>query len=224
MSETQSGAEVFLLTVKGTPRPESTQAARDLHNATAGAAQSIAGARALGDLSHNVFVPAGQLENVLLFIDTWNNPAGVGQFFSDHQVIDAAGKLFAERSATLWTAAQGFGNYMLPAPAGRSVSGVGMLRASIASVDAARPVFHADAGLHIASGRLDGQVGHQVWLPLPMPGTEPVLEVLALDFWLDADKMARHYEEGYVSTLGPAFTAAPETSIWKSAGSDWIEW
>jgi len=29
-----------------------------------------------------------------------------------------------------------------------------------------------------------------------------VLEVLALDFWLDT--MARHYDEGYVSTLGPS--------------------
>jgi hypothetical protein len=224
MSDSHEGANVFLLTVQGTPRDTTIEAVRDLHNATAGAPQSIAGARALGDLSHNVFVPAGQLKNTLLFIDTWNNPAGVGQFFSDHQVVEAAGKLFAERAATLWKAAEGFGNYTLPAPTGRSVHGVGMLRANITSVDAARPVFHADAGLHIKPGRLDAQVGHQVWLPVPMPGAEPVLEVLALDFWLDADQMTRHYDDGYTSTLGPAFTGAPQTSIWKSAGSDWIEW
>ena len=48
--------------------------------------------------------------------------------------------------------------------------------------------------------------------------------MVAVDLWMDVDQMTRHYAEGYVSTLGPVFTGAPETSIRRNAGSDRIEW
>ncbi|MDQ1494549.1 MAG: hypothetical protein QOG69_1032 [Actinomycetota bacterium] len=219
-----AGPEVFLLTVRGTPNTESVGAARDLHNATAGLPQSVAGARALGDLSHNVFLPTDRSDLRLLFIDTWNNPAGVGQFFSNPQVAEAAGALFKERDATLWTQAVGFGSYSLPAPSGRSVAGVGYLRANVTSLEAARSAFHADAAAHINQGRLAGQVGHHVWVPAPVPGAETAVEVLGIDYWLDVDQMVAFYTDTYMSQLGPVFTAAPDTGTWKSAGSDWVEW
>ncbi len=219
-----AGTEVFLLTVRGTPNAETVGAARDLHNATAGAPQSVAVARALGDLSHNVFVPTDPSDSRLLFIDTWNNPAGVGQFFSNPQVAESAGKLFKDRDATLWTQAVGFGSYSLPAPSGRSVAGVGCLRADVTSLDAARSAFQADAAAHISQGRLAGLVGHQVWVPAPVPGVETAVEVLGVDYWLDVDQMVAFYKDTYASQLGPVFTGAPDTATWKSAGGDWIEW
>lgn len=219
-----AGADTFLLTVRGTVRSESTQAARDLHNATAGAPDSIAGARSLGDLSHNVFVPAETDAPRLMFLDTWNSPAGVGLFFSNPMVGEAAGKLFAERDAVLWAPAAGFGSYTLATPAGTSVAGVGYLRAAVTSLDAARAAFLAHASAGINRARLAGQVAHTVWLPMPMPGSTPALEVLGIDYWLDVDQMVEYYTHGDFSHLAPAFAGRPETDTWKAAGSDWIEW
>jgi hypothetical protein len=219
-----AGADIFLLTVRGTPRASGSDDARDLHNATAGAPQSVAGARALGDLSHNVFVPAEDDLLRLMFIDTWNSPSGVGQFFGNPQVAEGADKLFSDRTATLWAPAAGFGSYSLPAPTGGSVSGVGYLRAPVTSIEAAREAFSAYASAGIYAARLAGQVAHQLWLPVAMPGAEPVNEVLGIDYWLDVKAMIEHYTSSDFSVFATAFAGAPETDTWMSAGSDWVEW
>lgn len=220
-----AGAEVFLLTVRGTTGAPDLDSARELHNKTAGAPQSVAGARALGDLSHNVFVPMEADAKTLLFIDTWNSPSGVGQFFGNPQVQEAASHLFVERDATLWTAAPGFGTYNLLAPSGRTVVGVGLLRAPVVSLEAARSAFLAHAVGGINRARLRGQLAHQTWLPVPMPGAEPVLEVLGLDLWFDLDGMNEYYaDESEFAHLGPAFAGPPDTGSWKTAGAGWTEW
>jgi hypothetical protein len=45
-------------------------ASRDLHNATAGNPDGVAVAKSLGDLSHNVYLPASDGDERLLFLDT----------------------------------------------------------------------------------------------------------------------------------------------------------
>jgi hypothetical protein len=219
-----AGADVFLLTVRGTPTTDAVEVARDLHNATAGDPNSVAGAKSLGDLSHNVFRPAEQGELRLMFIDSWNSPSGVGQFFGNPQVAEAADKLFAERQATLWAPAPGFGSYTLPVPSGRSVAGVGYLRVPLTSLDDAGPAFHAHAAAGINRARMAGQVAHQMWLPVPMPGAEPTVEVLGIDYWLDVSQMIDYYNRGDFSQVAPVFAAAPESDTWRSAGADWVEW
>jgi hypothetical protein len=219
-----AGADVFLLTVRGTPKAASAAAACDLHNATAGAPPSVAGARALGDLSHNVFLPAESQQLQLLFVDTWNSPSGVGQFFGNPQVAEAAGALFSERSATLWAPAPGFGSYSLPTPAGKSIGGVGYLRAPVSSLEAAEKAFHAHAAAGINRARLAGQIAHQVWLPVSMDGSPAPLEVLGLDYWMDVDQMLSFYSAGDFSHLAPVFTGAPESDTWRTAGAAWVEW
>jgi len=140
-----AGTDLYQLTVLGTPKTETVAAARDVHNMTAGAPRSVAGARALGDLSHNVYVPVESDQMRLLFLDTWNSPSGVGQFFGNPQVAESAGHLFGERTAQLWAPAPGFGSYAIPVPSGRSAVAVGYLRAPVISIDAARTAFHASA-------------------------------------------------------------------------------
>jgi hypothetical protein len=218
-----AGAETYLLTVLGTPKAQGSDA-RDLHNATAGNPAGVAGAKALGDLSHNVYLPAGADDNRLLFLDTWNSPTGVGMFFSDEQVLEGGAALFADREAVLWMPAAGFGGYSLPVPSGRSIAAIGLMRAPVSSFDAAQPAFHADAASKINASRQFGQVAHHVWAPVPMPGSTPAVEVLGVDYWLDVDQMDAWYAQAEYSQLGAVFTGAPATSTWTSAGSDWVEW
>ena len=85
--------DFVLLTVRGTLAPKTLEEARTLHNETAGSAQGIAAARALSDLSHTVYAPcavagdlSGAKSNELLFIDFWQDPAGLQQFFCDPRV------------------------------------------------------------------------------------------------------------------------------------------
>jgi hypothetical protein len=222
-----AGAEIYLLTVQGTPTSGSGANARDLHNATAGNPAGVAGAKALGDLSHNVFLPedaGGSADNRLLFLDTWNSPNGVGIFFSDPRVIEGGAALFAEREAVLWMPAAGFGGYTLPVPSGRSVASIGLLRAPVSSPGAAQAAFHADSASKINAARQAGQVAHTLWVPAPVPGATPALEVLGLDCWLDAIRMNDWYANADYAALAPAFAGAPVTSTWMSAGSDWVEW
>jgi hypothetical protein len=220
-----AGTEIYLLTVRGAAKATSLADAKELHNATAGAPPSVAGARAFGDLSHNVFVPAESNALSLLFIDTWNSPTGVGQFFANPQVQAGADLLFSERDATLWAPAPDSGSYTLPAPSGRAVTGVGYLRAPIVSVDAARAAFKTHAGAGINRARLLGQVAHQTWLRAPMPGATTPLEILGIDYWIDVQGMLAYYSDlSEFTHLAPAFAGPPDTGTWKAAGSDWVEW
>jgi hypothetical protein len=219
-----AGANLYLLTVLGKPNTGAPDAARELHNATAGNPGGVAAAKSLGDLSHNVFLPASDGDERLLFLDTWNSPTGVGQFFSDAQVLEGGAALFADREAVLWMPASGFGSYVLPVPSNRSIGAVGIMRAPVASYEAAAAAFTADSTAKINPGRQLGQVGHQLWVPVPMPGSTPATEVLGVDFWLDEGDMNSWYASATYDDLGPVFTGAPVTSTWTPAGADWIEW
>jgi hypothetical protein len=218
-----AGPNLFLLTVLGTTNTTTVPATRDLHNATAGNPGGVAGAKALGDLSHNVFLPTTD-EHHLLFIDNWNSPTGLGQFFSDPQVLEGASALFADREAVLWMPAAGFGGYRLPVPSGRSVGAIGLMRASVSGVDAAQKAFYADSAAKVNASRQFGLVAHELWVPAPMPGATPAMEVLGVDYWLDRDQMDEWYASASYDELGVAFTGAPVTSTWTTAGSDWVEW
>lgn len=219
-----AGAATYLLTVLGTPNTPSPAAAKDLHNQTAGNAGGVAAAKSLGDLSHNVYLPLGKDDKRILFMDTWNSPTGLGQFFSDEQVQHGAEALFADREAVLWMPAAGFGSYSLPVPSGRTVGAVGIMRAPVASYEAAEAAFLADSSEKANASRQLGMVAHQLFVPIPMGGPTPATEVLGVDYWLDATQMDEWYAGATYDHLGPVFTGAPATSTWKPSGTGWVEW
>jgi hypothetical protein len=221
-----ASAATFLLTVRGKMAAASLEEGRDVHNATAGAPPSVAAARALGDLSHNVYVGYGDDEkSELLFIDYWNSLSGLGRFFSDPQVQAGAKTLFANRDNPLWAPADDFGSFHLAAPGGRTPTGIGMLRAQVTSLDKAAAAFRAYASATINQARRHGLVSHSLWIRMPEPGAPAEPEIIGVDVWLDADEMARYYDLmlGF-EHLGPAFAGRPDSSIWRTAPGEWTEW
>jgi len=85
--------------------PSTLDETRDIHNSTAGAPQSAAGARSLGDLSHNVYAPIGKdRDGELLFIASLEQRLGPGHLLRTRQVQAAAGQLFAQRDGIVWAA------------------------------------------------------------------------------------------------------------------------
>jgi hypothetical protein len=221
-----AGAATYLLTVRGKTAPPAVEDARTIHNATAGAPQSAAGARSLGDLSHNVFAPIGKdNDGQLLFIDFWNSLSGLSTFFSNPQVQAAAAELFSSRDGIVWSRLDGFGGFSLPVPTGRSTGAVGLLQVAVTSIEQAASAFSAYASTTINTARSYGMVSHSNWLRVPNPGEAPTLEVIGVDFWMDADRMNEYYDLSLgFEHFGAAFAGAPDTSVWRSAPGDWVEW
>src|SRR6476469_9177764 len=201
-----AGSGTLLLTVRGTPVAASAEASREVHNATAGDPHSVAGARSLGDLSHNVFVPLGEGEDELLFIDYRNSPTGLGMFFSNPQVQAAAAQLFASRDGVVWAPGQGFGSWSLPVPFDRARSGVGLLRVGVNSIEGAASGFSAYSAATVNTARSHGLVSHSTWTRVPGPGEDPVAEVIGVDIWSASEKMDAYYTLGIgFEHLGPHF-------------------
>jgi hypothetical protein len=221
-----AGAATYLLTVRGKTAPPVLDDARTMHNGTAGAPQSAAGARSLGDLSHNVFAPIGKdNDGQLLFIDFWNSLSGLGTFFSNPQVQGAAAQLFSSRDGIVWSRLDGFGGFSLPVPTGRSTGAVGLLQVAVTSIEQAASAFTAYASTTINTARSYGIVSHSNWLRVPNPGEASTLEVIGVDFWMDADRMNEYYDLSLgFEHFGAAFAGAPDTSVWRSAPGDWVEW
>jgi hypothetical protein len=220
-----AGATALMLTVRGRTTQASVEDTRQLHNATAGAPPSVAAARSLGDLSHNVYAGRGEGSGEVLFVDFWNSQSGLGQFFSDPQVQAAADKLFTSRDAVVWAPAHEFGEVALTVPSGRSVVGVGLLRTTVTSLEKAASAFNAYLAATVNQARRHGLVSHSVLTRVPNPGEQPTLEVIGVDLWMDVAEMDRYYELGIgFDLLGPVQTGRPDTSTWESALGNWTEW
>ena len=219
-----ASASLLLLTVRGRAAVATLYQARELHTARGGAPASVAGARALGDLSHNVFAGIDHPDEIM-FIDVWNSASGLGTFFGIPAVQESAGRLFAERDAVVWSASRGFGDFFLPTVAGSSVQGVGILRATVTSVEKAADAFHAYASETINVGRMHGQASHSTWLGAAGPGGQPSTEGGGVDTWTDVAQMNAFYALGLgYDHLGPVFAGEPKTSIWQAAEGHWVEW
>jgi hypothetical protein len=220
---------LVFLTVRGTLVPKTLEAACKVHNETAGSPDGIAAARALGDLSHKVYAPVpvpgmpGAQEGELLFFDWWKTAEGIGTFFSDPRVHGMASKLFTQREGVVWMPARGAFGFDLPAPTSRGDRFVGIVRGAVPSPEHAVEVFRGVLSSKLPEARKHGQLSHQLFVKIPMPGEPAAHEVLGVDLWCDADGMKQHYGElrGYEK----AFNAAPQASVWAQAtGGVWSEW
>ncbi|MFO0749676.1 MAG: hypothetical protein U1F43_29000 [Myxococcota bacterium] len=220
-----------LLTVRGTLAPQSLEAARALHNDTAGSPAGIAAAREHGDLSHKVYAPcarwsrAGDQAGQLLFIDAWVEPEGIGRFFGNAHVRQQAAGMFSERDATVWMPARGAFAWTLQAPRGRDERYVGMIRAPIAAPEQAIATFAAVDRAIQRDARRRGLIAHELYIKLPMPGASGPMEILGLDLWHDFDGMSEQYaDRSKMEALGAAFAGAPQASVWEQATGNWSEW
>ncbi|HEY4358435.1 MAG TPA: hypothetical protein VGN16_21995 [Acidobacteriaceae bacterium] len=220
-----------LLTVRGTFIPESLEAMRELHNATAGSEAGIAAARSLGDLSHNVYMPlskdneSDETSKDLLFLDWWDSPQGLMQFFANPMVQEQGGKLFSSRDTAVWTPAPGASSYHLPAPKAHGDRFLGMIRGTVKSADHALGIFAEVDGKAQRDARRRGLISHELFLKLNAPGESSPPELLGLDVWSSSAGMAEHYGDAtHMAGLRDVFTAQPQSNIWKQPDGDWSEW
>jgi len=211
---------ILLLAIRGALKQSVLDDARKIHNETAGNPQGVAAARALGDLSHNVYVPLADAPDVateLLILDRWTSFDGLQKFFSDPQVQAGGGLIFKSRDPVVFAKAD-IQSFSLPVPKGRNDRFVGTIRGTVKSREAATAVLDAMAKQSINAARMKGQISHEVFFK---PDS---LELIGVDLWMDADGMTSFYSEGKATALYEQFAAPPVTGLWKQPAGQWVEW
>lgn len=220
--------DTFLFAFRGALKPKTLEDARNTHNMTAGNPGGVTAARALGDLSHNVFVRLGDTKGTsgeLLILDLWNNLEGFNQFFANKQVQEGATMIFTSvENRDLWSPAQDFRSFILPTPANKTDRYVGMLRGVVSSLEGAKAAFDKMAKT-INAARMEGQVSHEIFFRMTPPGRPAALDILGVDVWMDEVGMERFYSNPqHTAPLRDIFTGPPATSTWKHPAGQWIEW
>jgi len=225
MNQTNS---VYLLTIQGTLAPKTLEEARAIHNETAGAPANVAAARALSDLSHMVYAPldpASANPGDFLFLDLWNNLDGLNQFFGNHQVQEQGGRIFSQRDPVVWEPAQGFSSYHFPAPFGKNERYVGLVRGMVRSREEAQARHNALVDRLVNKSRAAGNLSHDAYFRLSVPGTPEALEFCAVDVWMDGAGMAQMYQDPeFLKGFQELFAAPPSASVWTHPKGNWVEW
>lgn len=223
-------ATPVFLTVRGKYIPQDLEGCRVVHNDTAGSPAGMAAARSLGDLSHKIYAPlsgpqSGAKDGEVLFMDWWQDPKGLMDFFSNQNVQMQGAKLFASRDATVWMPAKGAFIYNLPAAASKSERYVGLVRGPIGSPEASLSIFRAADQRAQRAARARGLLSHELFIKLAHPDDKSGHELLGVDVWCDAKGMGEHYGDPHeMKALSGAFTFAPTTSVWQQAPGQWSEW
>jgi hypothetical protein len=220
-----------LLCIRGTLADGSDRAAaRTSHNATAGNPEGVAAAKALGDLSHKVFVSAdeagamaGAKADELLILDVWQTPEAISKFFASPAVSQGGAKLFKARDPVVFMPAVGALSFTLPAPMAKRDRYVGILRGTVKSPELAISTFKREVGATLNPARQLGQLSHELYVKLAPPNADGSVEILGVDVWCDLEGMGKHYG-AHMKGLMPAFVGQPTASIWKAPEGEWVEW
>jgi quinol monooxygenase YgiN len=204
------------------------QDARKVHNSTAGAPQNVAAAQALGDLSHLVYVPTekpAKGAGEFLIMDIWNSMDGLNQFFANPTVQEQAGQIFTQRDPVVWTRAEGFAGYHIPAPYGRNDRIVAIVRGKVESREKAMAVHNEIVKQSSTAAHRAGDLSHEAYFRMAAPNTPEALEFLAVDMWMDHQGMHDFYDKPeFMQALGNLFTGQPDASTWIHPAGDWVEW
>ncbi len=220
--------EVYLLSIQGKLSPKSLEAARTIHNETAGAPANVAAAKELSDLSHSVYVPIGHNgrdAGDFLILDQWNKLEGLNNFFGNVHVQEQAGLIFSARDPVVWKPAADFNSYHFPPTYGMNQRRVGIVRGTVASRQTALKLHNDLTAKMVNRARAAGNLSHEAFFRLTQPGQPESLEFFAVDVWMDEASMNNHYQDpDFMSGFSTMFTARPDSSIWVHPAGDWVEW
>jgi hypothetical protein len=218
---------IYLLAIRGTLNKTVLDEVRTIHNETAGSPPGVAAARALGDLSHNVYVPLGDAPDAaseLLILDSWTSVDGLRTFFSDPQVQAGGGLIFKDRDSAVWSLSEMRG-FVHPTPKDKPDRYVGIIRGTVRSREAAREVFDGMVNKTINASRMLGHMSHQMYWRATPPNEQPSLELIGVDVWYDGEGMKKFYAEATKAAGAyDVFVSQPATSIWKQPQGQWVEW
>ena len=223
---------LYLLTIRGTLSPDTLEAARKVHNQTAGDPAGVAAAKSLGDVSHMVYVPmphdghaktkgAGEF----LIMDLWISIDGLNTFFSDKQVQEGGAMIFSERDPVVWAPAEGFVSFHIPAPFGKNDRIIAVVRGTVNSKEEAKKLHNTAMTKTISKARKLGLLSHESYFRMAAPNSPEALEFFVVDVWMKGEGLGDFYgDEDFLAGFNHLFTAEAADSVWIHPKGDWIEW
>ena len=223
---------LYLLTIRGTLSPDTLEAARKVHNQTAGDPAGVAAAKSLGDVSHMVYVPmehdghaktegAGEF----LIMDLWYSMEGLNTFFADKQVQQGGDMIFSQRDPVVWAPAEGFTSFHIPAPFGNNDRIVAIVRGTVNSKEEAKKLHDTAMTKTIGKARKLGLLSHEAYFRMAAPGSPEALEFLGVDVWMSGEGMGDFYgDEDFLAGFNHLFTSEAADSVWVHPKGDWVEW
>lgn len=223
---------LYLLTIRGTLSSDTLEAARKIHNQTAGDPAGVAAAKSLGDVSHMVYVPmphdghaktkgAGEF----LIMDLWYSMEGLNTFFADKQVQEGGAMIFSERDPVVWAPAEDFTSFHIPAPSGNNDRIVAIVRGTVNSVAEAKKLHNTAMTKTISKARKLGMLSHEAYFRMAAPSSPEALEFLGVDVWMSGEGLGDFYgDEDFLAGFNHLFTGEAADSVWVHPKGDWIEW
>jgi hypothetical protein len=223
---------LYLLTIRGTLAPPTLDAARKVHNQTAGNPDGIVAAQSLGDVSHMVYVPiehnghaktkgAGEL----FIMDLWHSVDGLNTFFSDKQVQEGAAAIFSDRDPVVWAPAEGFTDFHIPAPFGKNDRVIAVVRGTVKAKDSAKKIHNAAMAKTVSKARKLGMLSHQSYFRMAAPNSPEALEYFGVDVWMNGENMGEYYgDKEFLDAYDGFFTAEASDSVWVHPKGEWTEW
>jgi len=223
---------LYLLTIRGTLAPPTLDAARSVHNQTAGNPDGVAAAQSLGDVSHMVYVPmphdghaktngAGEI----LIMDLWHSVEGLNTFFADKHVQEGAAAIFTERDPVVWAPAEGFVSFHIPAPFGKDDRIVAVVRGTVNSKEEAKKLHNEAMSKTISKGRKLGMLSHEAYFRMAAPNSPEALEYFGVDIWMNGESLGEYYgDEDFLASFTHFFTAEATDSVWVHPKGEWVEW
>jgi hypothetical protein len=223
---------LYLLTIRGTLAPDTLEAARKIHNQTAGDPASVAAAQSLGDVSHMVYVPMEHDSHAkttgageFLIMDLWHSIEGLNTFFADPHVQEGGRMIFSQRDPVVWAPAQDFVNFHIPAPFGKNDRIIAVVRGTVNSKDEAKKLHNTSIVKTISKARKLGMLSHEAYFRMAAPGSPEALEFFVVDVWMSGDGLGDFYgDEDFLAGFNHLFTAEAADSVWVHPKGDWIEW
>ena len=221
---------LYLLTIRGTLSPDTLEAARKVHNQTAGDPAGVAAAKSLGDVSHMVYVPMHghaktQGAGEFLIMDLWYSMEGLNTFFADKQVQQGGHMIFSDRDPVVWAPAEGFTSFHIPAPSGNNDRIIAIVRGTVNSVAEAKKLHDTAMTKTISKARKLGILSHEAYFRMAAPGSPEALEFLGVDVWMSGGGMVDFYgDEDFLAGFNHLFTGEAADSVWVHPKGDWIEW
>jgi len=223
---------LYLLTIRGTLSPDTLEAARKVHNQTAGDPAGVAAAKSLGDVSHMVYIPmehdghdkpkgAGEF----LIMDLWYSMEGLNTFFADKQVQQGGDMIFSQRDPVVWAPAEGFTSFHIPAPSGNNDRIIAIVRGTVNSKEEAKKLHDTAITKTIGKARKLGLLSHEAYFRMAASGSPEALEFLGVDVWMSGEGMGEFYEdEDFLAGFNHLFTGEAADSVWVHPKGDWVEW
>ena len=223
---------LYLLTIRGTLSPDTLEAARKVHNQTAGDPAGVAAAKSLGDVSHMVYIPmehdghdkpkgAGEF----LIMDLWYSMEGLNTFFADKQVQQGGDMIFSQRDPVVWAPAEGFTSFHIPAPSGNNDRIIAIVRGTVNSKEEAKKLHDTAITKTIGKARKLGLLSHEAYFRMAASGSPEALEFLGVDVWMSGEDMGDFYgDEDFLAGFNHLFTAEAADSVWVHPKGDWVEW